>query len=49
MVVCVCNAIREKDLRAAVRSGSDRPERRLLPSWPQTQMRAVLVLCAQHH
>jgi bacterioferritin-associated ferredoxin len=25
MVVCVCNAIREKDLRAAVRTGSDRP------------------------
>ena len=25
MVVCVCNAIREKDLRAAVRNGSDRP------------------------
>ncbi|MEW4468072.1 (2Fe-2S)-binding protein [Parasphingorhabdus sp. JC815] len=25
MVVCVCNAIKEKDLRAAVRSGSDKP------------------------
>ena len=25
MVVCVCNAIKEKDLRAAVRSGADRP------------------------
>lgn len=25
MVVCVCNAIREKDLRAAVRCGSERP------------------------
>ena len=25
MVVCVCNAIKEKDLRAAARSGADRP------------------------
>lgn len=25
MVVCVCNAIREKDLRAAVRCVSERP------------------------
>ena len=25
MVVCVCNAIREKDLRAAVRCGSEKP------------------------
>jgi bacterioferritin-associated ferredoxin len=25
MVVCVCNAIREKDLRAAVREGADSP------------------------
>ncbi|MEP3225795.1 MAG: (2Fe-2S)-binding protein [Parasphingorhabdus sp.] len=25
MVVCVCNAIKEKDLRAAVRSGSKEP------------------------
>ncbi|MBQ0770628.1 MAG: bacterioferritin-associated ferredoxin [Parasphingorhabdus sp.] len=25
MVVCVCNAIKEKDLRAAVRTGADRP------------------------
>ncbi|QJB69330.1 (2Fe-2S)-binding protein [Parasphingorhabdus halotolerans] len=25
MVVCICNAIREKDLRAAVRSGSEKP------------------------
>ncbi len=25
MVVCVCNAIKEKDLRAAVRSGLDNP------------------------
>lgn len=25
MVVCVCNAIREKDLRAAVRSGCEKP------------------------
>ena len=25
MVVCLCNAIREKDLRAAVRCGSERP------------------------
>ncbi|MEO9470415.1 (2Fe-2S)-binding protein [Parasphingorhabdus sp.] len=25
MVVCVCNAIKEKDLRAAVRSGSEKP------------------------
>jgi len=25
MVVCVCNAIREKDLRAAVRCCSERP------------------------
>jgi len=25
MVVCVCNEIKEKDLRAAVRSGADRP------------------------
>jgi bacterioferritin-associated ferredoxin len=25
MVVCVCNAIKEKDLRAAVRSGVHRP------------------------
>jgi bacterioferritin-associated ferredoxin len=25
MVVCVCNAIKEKDLIAAVRSGADRP------------------------
>jgi len=25
MVVCVCNAIKEKDLRAAVRSGADKP------------------------
>ncbi|MDM8009525.1 MAG: (2Fe-2S)-binding protein [Parasphingorhabdus sp.] len=27
MVVCVCNAIKEKDLRAAVRSGADRPSK----------------------
>jgi bacterioferritin-associated ferredoxin len=25
MVVCVCNAIKEKDLRAALRSGAYRP------------------------
>ena len=25
MIVCVCNAIREKDLRAAVRCGSEKP------------------------
>jgi bacterioferritin-associated ferredoxin len=25
MVVCVCNAIRERDLRAAVRCGSEKP------------------------
>ena len=25
MVVCICNAIREKDLRAACREGSARP------------------------
>ncbi len=25
MVVCVCNAIKEKDLRAAVQSGADKP------------------------
>ena len=25
MIVCVCNAIREKDLRAAVRSGNEKP------------------------
>lgn len=25
MIVCVCNAIREKDLRDAARSGRDRP------------------------
>ncbi|MEP2990716.1 MAG: (2Fe-2S)-binding protein [Parasphingorhabdus sp.] len=25
MVVCVCNAIKEKDLRAAVQSGAERP------------------------
>ena len=25
MVVCICNAIREKDMRAAVRCGSDKP------------------------
>src|SRR3546814_13490288 len=27
MVVCVCNAIREKDVRAAVRSGASCPSR----------------------
>ena len=27
MVVCVCNAIKEKDPRAAVRSGADRPSK----------------------
>ncbi|MEZ5708419.1 MAG: (2Fe-2S)-binding protein [Blastomonas sp.] len=25
MVVCICNAIREKDLRAALRDGDGRP------------------------
>ena len=25
MVVCVCNAIKERDLRAAVRCGSEKP------------------------
>ena len=25
MIVCVCNAIREKDLRAAVRCGGEKP------------------------
>jgi len=25
MVVCICNAIREKDLRAAARDGADSP------------------------
>ncbi|VAV94153.1 hypothetical protein MNBD_ALPHA04-1549 [hydrothermal vent metagenome] len=25
MVVCVCNAIKEKELRAAVHSGTDKP------------------------
>ncbi|MDP3310854.1 MAG: (2Fe-2S)-binding protein [Polaromonas sp.] len=25
MVVCICNAIREKDLKAAVRDGAGRP------------------------
>jgi bacterioferritin-associated ferredoxin len=25
MIICVCNAIREKDLREAVRCGSEKP------------------------
>lgn len=27
MVVCVCNAIKEKDLRAAVQSGASKPSK----------------------
>ena len=27
MVVCVCNAIKEKDLRAAVQGGADKPSK----------------------
>lgn len=27
MVVCICNAIREKDIRAAVRDGAETPSR----------------------